>query len=175
MKRIILVALTMTALLVPIGLKADMLTGGTYMQFPFGLSSSIAPTFSMKPTASLRLWNEYQGFKFGIEGTAFFNDVAVADSAIGWGAAAYLKVRSFKVGTVGAIHILAKGATSNPSSLDFSLDENQYEVGPVFNYQPGARKPTPSGWGGELGVFWMTADGFVDRVSVETRIVVDFE
>ncbi len=175
MKRIL--SVLAVALCLPFGMaQADMLTGGTFLQVPFGLNTHITPTVNVQPTIGFRLWNEFKGFRFGFEGTTFVSDLSLdSNSTSGWGAAAYLRVRTWIVGNLGLLHLMAKGGTSSPGTWNFSLDDNQFSVGPVALYQPGARKNEPSGWGGELGVFWMSAKGTVSQLGVQAQLVVDVQ
>jgi len=165
------------AILLPYSVKADMVTGGTFLQFTTGLNSYIAPSFAMRPTIGVRMWSQISSIKFAVEGTAFSNQLTIDDSTkTGWSAAGYVKVRTFTLGKEGALHLLAKGGISTQQgSWSMILDESQYDVGPVLDYQHSARAAKPSGWGAELGVYWMAANNLLDHVGVQTRVVVDFD
>lgn len=171
MKRFLLTVLSIFALSAPMVAHADMVTGGTFAQFPVGLNTLISPKVTLAPTCSFRLWNEVKGIQFAVEGSAYATDVDLNDSTWGWGGAAYFKVRTIPFGSDNLLHVLAKGGVSSVGSL--SLDPAQYQVGPVFDLDLDGGK---NGTAFELGVYWMSADaGKIEQIGTQAQFVFDFE
>lgn len=153
---------------------ADMLTGGTFLQVPTGVNSSVVPEFTLAPTIAARLWMEVRGLKFALEGSTYSTAFDLSDSTKGWGGAAYWKIRTINFGNYGALHVLAKGGMSTTG--EWSLDQKQYQVGPVFDFDFDGRKPAHNGTAWELGVYWQSVQNVeVDHVGVQTNLVFDVQ
>lgn len=170
MIRLFKVLVLLVAVMLPYSVKADMLTGGTFAQFPAGLNTVILPRVTLAPTCGFRLWNEVKGIKFAMEGTAYTTAFDLTDSTWGWGAAGYVKVRTLSLGSDNLLHVLAKGGMSTTGTP--SLDPAQYQVGPVFALDlDGGLNGTVF----ELGIYWMSASGAVDMLGTQASLVFDFE
>lgn len=173
MIRFLKVLALLVALALPYSVKADMLTGGTFIQVPTGLNTSIKPEFTMAPTIAIRLWTEVRGLKIGVEGSTYSTALDLSDSTTGWGGAAYMKVRSINFGTDGVLHVLVKGGFSSVDG--WSLDQKQYQVGPVFDADFDGRKAGSNGTAAEVGVYWQSAESIADMIGVQTQLVFDVQ
>lgn len=178
MRKIALIGTLILALALPYSVKADMQTGGTFIQFNPGLTTSIRPGFALYPTVGVLMWNEFKGIRFGLEGAVFTSDVQFdSTTESGWSGAAYLYVNTFSFGKEGSLHVLARGAakTEADGSFHFSLDENQYEVGPTLVYDANGRSPEGSDFALMVSPYWMGSKGYVAHLGVNVQALVDFK
>lgn len=148
-------------------------------QFTAGLTTSITPEFRMMPTLGVRVWFTVAGRAFALEASAFSSKAVAFDSTAntGWSGAAMMKVRTFDYGSTGSLHVIAHGGFQTEADGTWKMDFSgaQYNAGLAFPIEPWARSTGQlKGVAFEPGIYYMAADGVVNRLGVTAKAVLDF-